>query len=235
MATLTKAREKEELAEDELRQEQAVLESGVGNTGPESNMAGELERVRDLLFGRQVKAQDTRLINLENQIQAVRKDLTETLNERFSTLNQSLTGQVEALRKDLNARLDQQGTRQQADLQSAQKAFGERIDLQEKDQTEKLRTAQRTLSDRIDAFSSDVTSQMRAMQDELSGRTEAAAAELTSRIDALQQETRVTDNKLREELLALSGALGSQKISRREMTQLLVELAHRLQNEDTKS
>lgn len=44
----------------------------------DSAITGELERVRDLLFGRQTKAIDRRLAQLENRIEVVQTGLTDS-------------------------------------------------------------------------------------------------------------------------------------------------------------
>jgi len=198
-------------------------------------LAGELERVRDLLFGKQTKATEERLAGLENQLQDVRRELTGLLEARFSELNKSFSSQLEALRKELLERSDQQAAKQGADIQSIKQSLTERVDLQEKEQTEKLRTAQRTLSERIDSLVTDSNAQLKKTHQEISARIETLNTEQVGRINNLQQETSQRDDALRKELIALGDALGNQKVSRREMTQLLVELAHRLQGDEPKS
>ncbi|MFO3796565.1 MAG: hypothetical protein ACK8QZ_04675, partial [Anaerolineales bacterium] len=61
---------------------------------------------------------------------------------------------------------------------------------------------------------------------------EVLNTELSERIAHLQQETSQRDDTLRSELIAQSRTLGEQKVSRREISQLLLDLAQRLQSEE---
>lgn len=201
----------------------------------EAGMADELDRVRSLLFGKQIKATDERLAQLENRVEEVRRELTNMLDANFTELKNSIASQLGTLQKDLVEQQDQHVSKQQADLGSVRQLLTERIDQQEKDQTEKLRTAQRTLSDRIDTIANDHTSQLKKMQLDLSTRIETLNAEQSTRIGSLQQESSQRDDALSNELMALGRVLGSQKVSRREMMHFLAELAQRFQVEDERT
>lgn len=198
----------------------------------DNGVSGELERVRDLLFGKQTKATDEKLIQLENRIEDVNRTLTNLMEERFRELNKSFSSQIEALRKELTEYTDQQATKSQSNLQSTKQLLTERIDAQEKDQTEKVRSAQRSLSERIDSLANETSTQLKNAQQELSSRIETVNTEQSERTNNLQAESSQRDDALRNELIALGKTLGNQKVSRREMTQLLAELAQRLQNEE---
>ena len=229
-----------EIVEDEIPSNAAGDGGNSAESQPvalptEAAMTGELERVRDLLFGRQTKALDNRLAGLESLIADIRRELTSLMEARFTELDKSFSSQLEALRKDALEYSDRQAAKQQAESQSVKQSLTERVDQQEKDQTEKLRSAQRALSERIDTLAADSSTELKKTQQELSTRIEAMNTEQSARIHHLQQETSQRDNALREELLALGNALGNQKVSRREMTQLLAELARRLQGEDAAS
>lgn len=232
METVTKRKKEEITLSGGENIEQPVVAPETATPSMDSGMAGELERVRDLLFGRQVKAQDSRLSSLENQVQAVQRELTTLLEEKITSLNHSLTSQLEALRRELSSRLDEQAAKQQTENQTTVNTLTDRLDFQDKDHAEKLRTAQKGLSERIDALSTESNSQLRKIQEELSSRTESAQSEFSERINTLRQETRSSDAKLGDDLAVLGNMLGSQKVSRREMTQILVEMAQRLQAED---
>jgi len=197
----------------------------------EAAMTNELERVRDLLFGKQTKSLENRLAGLENLITDLRRELTSLVESRFAELDKSFSSRLEALRKDALEYTDRQAAKLQAESQSIKQSLTERVDQQEKDQIEKLRSAQRALSERIDTLTADSNAELKKTQQELSSRIEALNMEQSARIEHLQQETSQRDDALRDELLALGNALGDQKVSRREMTQLLAELARRLQGE----
>lgn len=208
---------------------------GTEKNGSSGSMTGELERVRDLLFGKQIKTQEAQLANLENQIQSMRRELGNLMDERLSALNQTILSQIESVRRDLVNSLEQQDVKQQTALQTVQSSLTERLDQQEQELMEKSRTSQKYLSGRIDSVVTDLTSQVRKAQEEFSTRLDATHAELSGMVSALQLETRNNDNKFRDELIALGNALGTQKVSRREMTKILVELAQRIQAEETLS
>lgn len=230
MKTLLKGNEAMTVSAENMEQPTETPE--IAATPIEAGMTGELERVRDLLFGKQVKAQDTRLTSLETQVQTVRRELTTLLDEKINSLNQSLTSQLDVLRRELSSRLDEQAATQQKDNQATLNTLTDRLDNQNNDHAEKLRAAQKVLSERIDTLSSETNSQLRKVQEEFSSRAETAQSEFSDRLNALRQETRNSDAKLGDEMSALGNMLGNQKVSRREMTQILVELAQRLQADD---
>ncbi|MBE7536694.1 MAG: hypothetical protein HS124_13310 [Anaerolineales bacterium] len=201
----------------------------------DSAITGELERVRDLLFGKQTKAIDRRLAQLETRIEVVQTGLTDLVETRIAELGKSFAAQFEALRKEALDHHDRQTAKQTTELQSAKQSLVEHIDAQEKDQTEKLRSVQRMLSERIDSLANASNVDWKKARQEISAQIEILNSEQGERITRLQQETSQHNDALRNELIVLGKTLGNQKVSRREMMQLLVELAQQLQGEDSVS
>jgi hypothetical protein len=162
---------------------------------------GNLDKVRDLLFGAQMRDMEKHFARLEERLQ---KDLTELKEEtrgRFASLEDFFRKELEGLTDQLKA---EQSTRQQAvqelaqELKETAKAFEQRTNQAE----EHIVKTQRELRQHI-------LDQSRTLRDEFWNRY----CELSEATDRSMQELR------------------SEKTDRATLAVLLTELAMRLGNE----
>ena len=76
---------------------------GDGKVAFEEQAAGSLDKVRDILFGAQVRDADRRFARLEERIAKESADLKEDLKKRLSVLEQFVKHEVESLAERLKA------------------------------------------------------------------------------------------------------------------------------------
>lgn len=192
----------------------------------------ELERLREILYGSQSRTQEQRLARLEARQETLRQELTSLVNDKISSLQDTLTIQLGELRRELSNLLQQQSQEQQAQLQASRKELLQRMDQQDNELAEKARSNQQSLNEKVERLAAESITQARNVQKELGERIDRQNAEQIERSRALQQETRQRDEALRDELTTLAAALDGKKISRQDMSQMLAELAYRLQSKN---
>ena len=193
--------------------------------------AGELERLRDILFGSQTRLLETRLNDLEVDFEETRREMAATLNEKLEALSGSSSVKLETTQKELSGRFDAQVADHAAKLRSVQKELSERLDKIADEQSAQLRDVKKELSDNHEKLAADFLRQLRSVQKELNERIDKVNSELTERTRNLQSETRQRGDSLREEFLGLTASLENKKTSRQDLGQMLVELGLRLGNE----
>ncbi|MCA9938343.1 MAG: hypothetical protein KC418_06860 [Anaerolineales bacterium] len=198
---------------------------------------GELARLQEILYGNQARVTDRRLSDLEQRLEAVRQELSDSVNARFGKLETSTQENLSKARRALSDEIERLGQRQGADLVSTQGEFNDRLTRQDQAQTAQLRAAQRELMDAIDALRQDLVAQIHAAKTELSERLERLGADQTGRLLAAQNEARQRDEALRQEMLALSSWLDDKKTSRHDLGKMLMDMGQNLRglNDATES
>lgn len=202
------------------------------STPLEASPLNELERLREILYGRKTKVTDDRLGALENQVRALEEQFNARLGEEITSLRAFFVSELENFQRQYNSRLEQQAQQFAKDLEGVRREFSGRLETQDAAQAEALRTTRKNWMDQLDALAATYSTQVREVQQDLTERLHATAVDQTERLKSLQTEARSRDDSLRSELVQSSGALKNQKVDRREMVQILVELAHRLQTEE---
>lgn len=197
--------------------------------------AGELERLRDILFGSQTRVLETRLNELEVNLEETRREMAVTLNEKIEALSGSSSVKLETTQHELSGKFDAQVADHAAKLRSVQKDLSDRLDKLSDDQAAQLRDVKKELSDNHEKLAADFLRQLRSVQKELNERLDKINSELTERTRNLQSETRQRDDSLRDELLDLTASLENKKTSRQDLGQMLVDLGLRLGNDSEPS
>ncbi|GAB4538030.1 MAG: hypothetical protein Fur002_00830 [Anaerolineales bacterium] len=220
---------------------------------PGEQVASEVDRLRDILYGSHARSTDKRMSEMEMKIERFRSELSHALQTKVEDLASASSSQLTTTRKELSERLDRQSNEQATELRNAQQKLGERLDAQASEQIAQLRAAQKELIERMDKMLSEQSAQIRSVQKELSERVEkmyadfyaqlrATQKDLGDRVDKLsedlgaqirnaQAEARQRDDAQRQELLTLASSLDDKKTSRYDLSQMLVELGQRLRNE----
>ncbi|MGB0385408.1 MAG: hypothetical protein ACPGWR_11340 [Ardenticatenaceae bacterium] len=194
-------------------------------------LAGELERLREILYGGQARVTERRLSDQEKQIETLRRELTDMLNEKVDNFVSTSEVELSSTRSELSERLEQQANQQTGALRTAQHTLSERLDKQELDQVTELRTIQKDVNERLEKLGTDFVTHLRNIQRELSERITQINNEQTERLRQLQNDSRQRNSNLRQELLMLAASLEDNKISRHELGHMLQELGQRLRTD----
>lgn len=189
----------------------------------------ELSRLQEILYGNQARATEQRLNDLEQRLEAVRRELDDTIHAKIGKLESATQDNLTKARKALTAEIEKQAARQAADLSEAQRDWGDRLSRQEKTQTALLREVQQELTAALDALRQELVEQIQATKSELSDRVDRLGADQSNRLLAFQNEARQRDEDLRQELLTLSAWLDDKKTSRHDLGQMLVAMGQNLQ------
>ncbi len=189
----------------------------------------ELSRLQEILYGNQARATEQRLNDLEQRLEAVRRELDDTIHAKIGKLESATQDNLTKARKALTAEIEKQATRQAADLSEAQRDWGDRLSRQEKTQTTLLREVQQELMAALDALRQELVEQIQGTKSELSDRVDRLGADQSNRLLAFQNEARQRDEDLRQELLTLSAWLDDKKTSRHDLGQMLVAMGQNLQ------
>ena len=162
--------------------------------------SGELENLREILFGNQARATDDRLNQLEENLQTVHRSFTEALNKQNTTLRDT----IDVAEKELKKQISHQANLNQADHQ--------------------------TIEEGISQLRAETKRQMDEMQSTFTQELEALRNSLMDQIRRMQNDSRQRDDDLRQELLTVSSWLDNKLTPRHDLGQLLMELGEHLQN-----
>ena len=190
----------------------------------------DLGRLRDILFGSQSRTLETRLGQLDAELQSLRQELTKKLNAEISKIAESTSAGIGDTHRTLNEKLENQSIEQADQLRATQKKLTDQLDTQANEQATQFRALQKELADGLEKLTFDFQRQLREIQKELGDKLEKLGAEQIERVHEVQAESRQRDDDLRQELLVLVNSLGTKKASRQDLGQMLVELGARLQN-----
>ena len=163
--------------------------------------SGELENLREILFGNQARATDDRLSQLEDNVQALHRSFADSLNKQNAALRETIATAEEDLKKQLNSQANQSQTNRQS------------------------------LEDSLSQLRADTKRHLEDVQAALSQEIEALRSHLTEQIRRTQNESRQRDDDLRQELLTVSSWLDNKLTPRQDLGQLLVELGQQLQKD----
>ena len=90
----------------EAKKDHADLASSEGINMPQSSSAengGELEKIRSILFGEQIRSTEDRLASLEEQLMAKMADAHKAIEARLDALEKKLDDSSKELQKDLKS------------------------------------------------------------------------------------------------------------------------------------
>lgn len=183
--------------------------SSEAQAAAETPMTGDMETLRDILFGNQARATEDRLDQLERQLAAARRDLQESFGKRLDALAEKSAG----------------------NLGKAQVELSQRLDKQDGQHSEQLRATREELSAGIRQLGEQLREELQQSFRQLSDQLESSNAELSERLLAAQEEARQRNGDLRQELLTLSAWLDDKKASRHDLGQMLLEMGQQLQGD----
>ncbi|MCA9956149.1 MAG: hypothetical protein H6657_25760 [Ardenticatenaceae bacterium] len=168
----------------------------------QSPASGELENLREILFGNQARATDDRLTILEEALQKQHRDLTDALNKQAAAQREA----TDAAERSLKNQLTNQANTTQANHQALEESLNQ------------LRTDHKRLMDE--------------MQASFTQELEILRSSLSDQIRRMQNESRQRDDDLRQELLTVSNWLDNKLTPRLNLGQMLIEIGQQLQSDN---
>lgn len=141
--------------------ETGSLPAGSGNN------TGELEVLRDLIFGNQARDFAHRIADLDGRLEAMRRELKGEQDSRAQSVAKTASDQTIALRKETGSRVDKEV-----------QIIGERIEQMSSDLHELIETTTRTLESRLDRLQQEANERFRSLEEDARRRDDDLRAEL---------------------------------------------------------
>lgn len=141
--------------------EAGSLPQGIGNN------AGELEVLRDLIFGNQARDFTRRLSDLDSRLETIRRELKTEQETRSQSVAKNASDQTLALRKEANSRIDKEV-----------QVIGERIEQMTTDLHDLVEQNRRAVESRLDRMQEEATERLRLLEEEARRRDDDLRAEL---------------------------------------------------------
>ena len=147
---------------------QAGGDSNAGSLTPGMGAsAGELEVLRDLIFGNQARDFSRRISDLDGRLEVVRRELKSEQESRAQTVAKTAADQTAALRKETTSRLDKEV-----------QIIGERLDALAGQLQEQMASVQHTIEARLDRMQADASERLRLIEEDARQRDDDLRAEL---------------------------------------------------------
>lgn len=178
-----------------------VLPAPTPAAAPREAESGNVDKIRDILFGAQMRDYDRRFSGLEERLLQEATTLREEVAQRLGATEQYVRRELDALTAQLSA---EQRDRTQAVRET----------------TDALTNVNRELSERIAALAEQTAHQHRELRQAMSDQQRAITDEGSRRHQELTTALRREGSELR-----------SAKIDRTALAAMFAELAHRLSNE----
>lgn len=138
----------------------SVIAAGGSNTG-------ELEVLRDLIFGNQARDFAQRLSDIDGRLETVRRELKSEQDSTAQSLVKTSSDQTTTLRKETQSRIDKEV-----------QMLDERIDQLAADIREQMETARRALEARLERMQADASDRLRLLEEETRRRDDDLRSEL---------------------------------------------------------
>lgn len=131
------------------------------------NNAGELEVLRDLIFGNQARDFTRRLSDFDSRLETVRRELKAEQETRTQSVARTASDQNTALRKEANSRIDKEV-----------QVLGERLEQLAADLREHIDTTRQTVEARLDRLQEDTCERIRLLEEDARKRDDELRTEL---------------------------------------------------------
>jgi hypothetical protein len=154
-----------------------------------------INKIRDILFGNQVKAFEKRFVNLENQVQNQIKEIRDEIHKRLDAIEAIVKKEVDALSSGLKAEA------------SVRDEITQQISEAFKDETRKLTVKIEALEENQDIDARDLKKQLLDFSKNLTGE--------------IQKHYRKSSNELAQAVKELN----ENKVGRKTLSEILIEMA----------
>jgi len=178
------------------------------NTDVEDRTVADVERIRDIIFGSQIRQYEKRFDGIANQL-----DL----------LNQQL--------EELGTALDQQRDAQESRTHELQEDTRQRHTELHRTLSDRIGQVETTFGQKTTQMQDESRQSLDALSNEISARMEQQDKKLTARIGQLAADLRQQERDLRSEFTAALNILEDDKASRHDLGNLLMEVSMRLKGE----
>jgi DNA anti-recombination protein RmuC len=159
---------------------------------------GNIDQIRDILFGTQLREYSTRLEEVEKNLSLLHQEI----RDRSDEVKQSLSKDIQSLGESLDKKFKS---------------------LALKDDEEKVDIRQQ-----LDRLSKRLSSNVTTLDETIDKQTTALRDQLLSNHDELQSEIKILRNQIFEELDKRIAGLNQTKIARDDMAAILFEVGFRL-------
>ena len=190
----------------------------------------DLENIRDILFGNQARATETRLGELETRAEAMRQDLLNEINVQTSSVNDRLSKKIGDGRKEFDSRLQRLDEQQTTLVNNTRDALSTQQSQQTKKLSAEIEQNRQALSDEVERITADFQQQISETRKTLQDGLNRLQTELSERLLSLQSDMHRRDNDLRQELLTMTAWLDDKKATRLDLGEMLIEMGQQLQN-----
>jgi chromosome segregation ATPase len=181
-----------------------AAKQSVGNVDIES--AQKVERIRNIVFGSQMREYEQRFANINRDITRVQQEIAQT-NEQLLTQIRQVNNQIHEVSERLGAKLNEQSrllTTHINEVENAQSA-------------------------KVSALDARLSGQLREQESNLALQVQKLTESATEQTKHLQQAIHALDDDIRSELRSHAERLGETKMDRSTLGQLLIEMGNDLQ------
>lgn len=182
-----------------------ISESSISNdkssTGNELTEVGNMDKIRDILFGNQAKDYEKRFATMENRLGQEAGELKEELLKRIDALETYTKQEI----KDINARIKNESN--------------ERVDAQKIIQDE-LKQGVESLNKKIVTGEENLAIKATELRDQILSQSKQLSEEILSRYDNASKNMKLTAQELDDA-----------KVNRSDLSGFFLELAMRLSND----
>src|SRR5271165_2770980 len=169
---------------DESEQQHDTQEQGAGRAENESRTpqimkggGGNVDKIRDILFGSQMRDYETRFASLEETLLKETAEIRESNRRRFDQLENYIKAEFEAIQTRLKSEREERsdmGGQHSRELKEASEALGRRL----RDLDDRSAAVERDLRAQLLNHSKDLGEQLRARHDEIATLLEKRFQEL---------------------------------------------------------
>jgi len=199
---MKESNEEKQVQQSSEKSKAAPIESVGGTQGQASMLtgAGNVDKIRDILFGSQMRDYEKRFIRLEDRMQKEISSLKEDLLKSFETLERYMKREFELLNEH-----------------------------QEKEQNDRSTAIQKVSEDLKDA-SQLMENKISQVEDKLNKRARELHEQLLTQSKNLSEEIRQKHEAISELLEKEAQELRLDKVNRADLSELFMEMAMRISN-----
>jgi hypothetical protein len=176
-------------------------DDGLQNTGQEAAETGSVDKIRDIIFGNQMRDYESRFLRLEQRMLKEISDLQEEVDKRFDSLQQYANKEMESM----DARLkSEQGSRAESD----------------KNLAEEIKEASRSLTKSLDRLEQVQIKESRELRQQLLDLNKTLSGEIREK----DKDASLALDRAADELRA-------NKVDRSALAEILLEIAVRMSDD----
>ena len=170
--------------------------------GPDMAEAGSVDKIRDILFGNQMRDFERRFSQMEERLAKATKDLREETHKRLEALETFFKQEQEAVKDRLKSEAHQ---RENED---------------------------KKINDDLKSTASSLKKELAAVEDKLSERATELRRQILEQSKSLSEEIQAKDERAAEALQRTAQGLDDAKIDRSTLAEYLIEMAMRISDHD---